>query len=95
MKRLASIAISVAVLILSACTQKTPEGPREMVMDTTEFSLAAEGGTIELKFIPISSWTALCEESWVSYTPESGDASKEEAVLTIEVSANSDGERTA
>ncbi len=95
MKRLASIAISVAVLILSACTQKTPEGPTEMVMDTTEFSLAAEGGTIELKFIPISSWTALCEESWVSYTPESGDALKEEAVLTIEVSANSGGERTA
>ena len=88
MKRFALAAISIALLIISACTQQTPDLPKEMVMDTTEFSFSAEGGKIELKFIPLYSWTALCEEDWVNCSQLSGEASAEEAVLTIAVSEN-------
>lgn len=95
MKRLALTAISIALLIISACTQKTPDLPKEMVMDTTEFSLSADGGKIDLKFIPLSSWTALCEEDWVSCSQQSGEASAEETVLTVAVSENKGAERTA
>ena len=82
MKRLALAAISIALLIISACTQKTPDLPKEMVMETTEFSLAADGGNIDLKFIPLSSWTALCEEDWVNCSQQSGEASAEETVFS-------------
>ena len=64
-------------------------------MDTTEFSFSAEGGKIELKFIPLFSWTALCEEDWVNCSQLSGEASAEETVLTIAVSENKGAERTA
>ena len=95
MKRLALAAISIALLIISACTQKTPDLPKEMVMETTEFSLSADGGKIDLKFIPLSSWTALCEEDWVNCSQQSGEASVEETVLTVDVSENKGAERTA
>ena len=95
MKRLALSAITIAMLILTACPKVNPEGPKEMVLETTEFTLPAEGGKIELKFTPLSSWTALCEEDWVNCSQQSGEASAEETVLTVDVSENKGAERTA
>lgn len=95
MKRLALSAITIAMLILTACPKVNPEGPKEMVLETTEFTLPAEGGKVELKFTPLSSWTALSEDKWLDYSPEAGEASSDEVVLVIKAEENSGEERKA
>lgn len=95
MKRIALFAITIAMLIMTACPKVNPEGPGEMVLETTELTLPAEGGEVELKFTPLSSWTAQCEDSWVKYSPASGDASEEEVVLVIKAGRNSGEARTS
>ena len=92
MKRFLSCA---ALVVLVACSHAILEGPAEMVMEDTEFEISSAGGEIELNFTPLFPWTAECEESWIKYTPQSGDLSTGETVLTIDVAANYGEKRVA
>ena len=64
------------------------ETPKEMVLDSTEFSLPADGGEFQLIFVPNSAWTASCEDSFVSYDPKSGEAVADTVVMTVKVAKN-------
>ena len=68
--------------------------PADMVMENTEFSLPAKGGKVELKFAPLSAWTALSEDAWLKISPESGEASEKEVVVTITAKENKGEKRT-
>ena len=67
----------------------------QMVMDKTEFSLPAEGGQIELKFIPTSAWSATCSEDFISFSPASGDSLLVEVAVIVTVEKNEGEERVA
>ena len=79
----------------TSCFPQEEPTPSEMVFATTEFSVSADGGVIELKFVPTSSWSASCQESFISYDPKSGDASENEVVMTINVDKNKKEARKA
>ena len=75
--------------------EKEPQSLEEMVIEETEFTVPAEGGEIEVTFTPNSSWTALCEERWVDWSPEDGEASERKVTIVVEVDENDGEEREA
>ena len=90
--------LSMLIIGFTSCEDLIGGGnklPADMVMENTEFSLPAKGGKVELKFKPLSAWTALSEDAWVKISPESGEASKEEVVVTITAGKNEGEKRTA
>ena len=68
--------------------------PQETVLSTTDFNLPSEGGSVELKFTPNTSWKAACDADFITFNPKSGGAS-EEIVMNITVAANNGDDRTA
>ena len=68
--------------------------PQETVLSTTDFNLPSEGGSVELKFTPNTSWKAACDADFITFDPKSGGAS-EEIVMNITVAANNGDDRTA
>ena len=84
-----------AVSIFASCTTLTPDGNKAISIETTEFSVPAEGGDIQVKFIPSLAWTATCEESWLTLSPASGDASESEIIMTVTVAPNASSQRIA
>ena len=62
----------------------------QMKLDQTEFTLPAKGGEIKVSFVPISSWTASCSDSFVTLNPTKGDQSEASVSLSIKVGENTD-----
>ena len=77
-----------AIFSLAACSVFTPNSKQEIRIETTEYSISAAGGEIEVKFVPVLAWTATCEEEWLTFSPASGDATEEEVVMTLSVTSN-------
>ncbi len=90
----AMLVLSMALIGVTSCDELEKQ-PTEMVLDTTVFNLPVDGGEIELKFVPITAWTAQSEDSWISYDPKSGEASTEEVTMKIKVDKNRKEARTA
>ena len=60
----------------------------EIVLEETKFSLPAEGGRVDVTFVPVAAWSATCAESFVTITPSSGEMSAEEVTVSISVGKN-------
>ena len=80
-----------AALFLASCDEfPFPGSGDKVVLEETKFSLPAAGGKVEVTFIPVSSWSATCAESFVNITPASGEASEKEITISISVGKNTD-----
>ena len=89
------LVLSMAFIGFTSCTPQEEPAPSEMVFAITDFNVPADGGVIELKFVPTSSWSAACSESFVSFDPQSGEASEEEVLMTVSVDKNKKEARKA
>jgi len=84
----ALLSMVVAMTSCDSLKQGGEKTPTEVVLDTTRFELPVEGGEFQLRFVPTSAWTATCEESFVSFDPQSGELTEEEVVMTVKVGKN-------
>ena len=78
---------------ITSCEE--PIGPQETLVKTTQFNLPQEGGSVEVKFTPFTSWSISCDSDFITIDPTSGDASEEEVVVTVTVAPNEGEARTA
>ena len=86
-------ALMSAVLCLSSCDGfQMPGVGDDFTLEKTEFALPAEGGKVEVTFIPVTSWSAQCADASVTISPASGEASTEEITLSISVGKNTKSE---
>ena len=86
---------AIAASMFASCTALFPEGENAIRIDATEYSVPAEGGEVQIKFVPVLAWTAACEEEWLTFSPASGDASAEEVIMTLSADSNGLSRRTA
>lgn len=86
---------AIAASMFASCTALFPEGENAIRIDATEYSVPAEGGEVQIKFVPVLAWTAACEEEWLTFSPASGDASAEEVIMTLSADSNGLSMRTA
>lgn len=80
--------VSAALFLASCDDLQLPGMGDKVVLEETQFSLPASGGKVEVSFVPLSSWSATCAESFVTITPSSGEASAEEITISIAVEKN-------
>ena len=87
--------ISVAFL-LTSCDEFSSLLPPTSILDKTEYSIPADGGTVSIKFTPTASWTAQIDVDFVTLSATSGEASETEYELVATVAKNTaDTSRTA
>lgn len=93
MKQRILLALMSALLCLSSCEDfQMPGTGSDFTLDKTEFTVPAEGGKVEVTFIPVTSWSAQCADASVIISPASGEASTAEITLTISVGQNTRSE---
>ena len=82
-----------ALLCLSSCEEfQMPGLGNDFTLEQTEFTVPAEGGKVEVTFIPVTSWSAQCADASVTISPAYGEASTEEITLSISVGKNTKSE---
>lgn len=59
-------------------------------LDQTEYNLPAIGGDVKVSFVPLSSWSVSCSDSFVKINPSSGLVSEDPVTLVIRVEENKD-----
>lgn len=82
------LTIMSAVLFLASCDEFPMPGGDEVVLEETRFSLPADGGRVDVTFVPLASWSVSCAESFVTISPESGVKSDKEVTFSISVGRN-------
>ena len=93
MKQRILLALMSALLCLSSCEDfQMPGTGSDFTLDKTEFTVPAEGGKVEVTFIPVTSWSAQCADPSVIISPASGEASTAEITLSISVGKNTNSE---
>lgn len=85
----------VAMLSLTACPELMPDSEELLEFEVTEYSIPSEGGQIEIHFMSPVDWTVTSDVAWLTYSPSSGAASEQEAVITVTVDPNTSSQRTA
>lgn len=84
------LAFISGIAFLSSCDEFTfpGSGGDDFVLEKTDFTLPAIGGNVDVTFIPVTSWSAQCADSFVTISPSSGQASEKETTLLIKVAPN-------
>ena len=96
MKKLFSLLmLVVAMLSLTACPELMPDSEELLEFEVTEYSIPSEGGQIEIHFMSLVDWTVTSDVAWLTFSPSSGAASEQEAVITVTVDPNNSSQRTA
>lgn len=85
----------VAMLSLTACPELMPDSEELLEFEVTEYSIPSEGGQVKVRFVPTIDWTASCDAEWLTFSPASGVASDQEAVITVDVKSNTSSQRIA
>lgn len=89
MKRIILFVLTaVSLLFISSCEPPKTDEIVKVAIDDTEYTLPAEGGTVEVSFIPLTAWKAQCTEDFVEISPSSGEALTEAITVTMSVAAN-------
>ena len=87
-KVLMLLAIVSAVFFFTSCDGFPIPGVNDVGLNKKEFTLPAEGGQVDVTFLPVASWSARCSDSFVTISPDSGTASEEKVTLSITVDKN-------
>ena len=87
-KVLVLLAIVSAVFFFTSCDGFPIPGVNDVGLNKKEFTLPAEGGHVDVTFLPVASWSARCSDSFVTISPDSGTASEEKVTLSITVDKN-------
>ena len=96
MKKLFSLLmLVVAMLSLTACPELMPDSEELLEFEVTEYSIPSEGSQVKVRFVPAIDWTASCDAEWLTFSPASGVASDQEAVITVDVKSNTSSQRIA
>lgn len=85
----------VAMLSLTACPELMPDSEELLEFEVTEYSIPSEGSQVKVRFVPAIDWTASCDAEWLTFSPASGVASDQEAVITVDVKSNTSSQRIA
>ena len=72
---------AVGALLALSCTSELEDS---LAVASTELSVSNEGGELPLNFTTNTSWTIVCDQTWVSFDYVSGEAGENTVVATVE-----------
>lgn len=80
--------ILLSALFFFISCDEFPMSGNQSELEQTEFRLPSSGGEVKVTFIPLSSWSVSCSDSFVHLNPSSGEKSEDAVTLMIRVEEN-------
>ncbi len=81
--------VSVALSSGDKLSFEKYKGAETLSVSPSSVKFAAEGGAVKLTVSSNTSWTAVSDEAWFTFTPQSGNAGETEVTLSAEANAAS------
>ena len=85
----------MAVAAVVGCQPVEQLGLPDVTLGATDLEFTQEAGSQEMKFTATREWKAEYDADWIAVTPASGQGSNDEQSVTVTVTENTKGNRTA
>ncbi|MBQ8499990.1 MAG: BACON domain-containing protein [Bacteroidales bacterium] len=85
----------MAMAALVGCEQVEQLGMPDVTLGATDIEFTKDAGSLDLRFTATREWRVEYDADWIAVTPESGQGSNNEQTLTVTVTENTKGNRSA
>lgn len=85
----------MAMAALVGCEQVEQLGMPDVTLGVTDIEFTKDAGSHDLRFTATREWRVEYDADWIAVTPESGQGSNNEQTLTVTVTENTKGNRSA
>ena len=85
----------MAMAAFVGCEQEEQLGMPDVILGATDLEFTQEAGSQEMKFTATREWKLEYDADWIAVTPEGGQGSNDEQTVTVTVTENTKGNRTA
>lgn len=85
----------MAMAALVGCEQVEQLGMPDVTLGATDIEFTKDAGSHDLNFTATREWRVEYDADWIAVTPESGQGSNNEQTLTVTVTENTKGNRSA
>ena len=85
----------MAMAALVGCEQVEQLGMPDVTLGATDIEFTKDAGSHDLRFTATREWRVEYDADWIAVTPESGQGSNNEQTLTVTVTENTKGNRSA
>ena len=85
----------MAMAALVSCEQLEQLGMPDVTLGATDIEFTKDAGSHDLRFTATREWRVEYDADWIAVTPESGQGSNNEQTLTVTVTENTKGNRSA
>ena len=85
----------MAAAVFTGCEPKEELGMPDVTFGATELEFTQEAGSKDMKFTATREWKAVYDADWIAVTPETGKGSNAEQTVTVTVTENTKGNRSA
>lgn len=85
----------MAMAALVGCEQVEQLGMPDVTLGVTDIEFTKDAGSQDLNFTATREWRVEYDADWIAVTPESGQGSNNEQTLTVTVTENTKGNRSA
>ena len=85
----------MAAAAFIGCEQEEQLGMPDVTLGATDLEFTQDAGSQEMKFTATREWKVEYDADWIAVTPEGGQGSNSEQTLTVTVTENTKGNRTA
>lgn len=85
----------MAAALFTGCEQEEQLGMPDVTLGATGLEFTKEAGSQEMAFTATREWKAVYDADWIAVTPETGKGSNAEQTVTVTVTENTKGNRSA
>lgn len=88
-------AMMMAAALFTGCEQEEQLGMPEVTLGATELEFTQDAGTQDMTFTATREWKVEYDADWIAVTPERGQGSNDAQTISVAVTANNGGNRSA
>ena len=88
-------AMMMAAALFTGCEQEEQLGMPEVTLGATELEFTQDAGTQDMTFTATREWKVEYDADWIAVTPERGLGSNDAQTVSVAVTANNGGNRSA
>ena len=88
-------AIIMAAALFTGCEPEEQLGMPEVTLGATELEFTQDAGTQDMTFTATREWKVEYDADWIAVTPERGQGSNDAQTISVAVTANNGGNRSA
>lgn len=85
----------MAAAVFTGCKQEEQLGIPDVTLGATGLEFTKDAGSQEMNFTATREWKAVYDADWIAVTPETGNGSNDEQTVTVTVTENTKGNRSA